>query len=126
MGYDYEELMDKYKHRSNELTAEEIDFIIKESKARLIAGMPISVDAFYLAIEDDYTSYEYGDVTDIWSHGWLVRELVAHIDGKNYYTLVAWNDDYGIDEDDQLEFKEAIRKQVLVERWAEVENENRD
>lgn len=126
MGYDYEELMDKYKHRSNELTAEEIDFIIKESKARLIAGMPISVDAFYLAIEDDYTSYEYGDVTDIWSHGWLVRELVAHIDGKNYYTLVAWNDDYGIDEDDQLEFKEAIRKQVLVERWVEVENENRD
>lgn len=126
MGYDYEELMDKYKHRSNELTAEEIDFIIKESKARLIAGMPISVDAFYLAIEDDYTSYEYGDVTDIWSHGWLVRELVAHIDDKNYYTLVAWNDDYGIDEDDQLEFKEAIRKQVLVERWVEVENENRD
>lgn len=126
MGYDYEELMDKYKHRSNELTAEEIDFIIKESKARLIAGMPISVDAFYLAIEDDYTSYEYGDVTDILSHGWLVRELVAHIDGKNYYTLVAWNDDYGIDEDDQLEFKEAIRKQVLVERWVEVENENRD
>lgn len=126
MGYDYEELMDKYKHRSNELTAEEIDFIIKESKARLIAGMPISVDAFYLAIEDDYTSYEYGDVTDIWSHGWLVRELVAHIDGKNYYTLVAWNDDYGIDEDDQLEFKEAVRKQVLVERWVEVENENRD
>lgn len=126
MGYDYEELMDKYKHRSNELTAEEIDFIIKESKARLIAGMPISVDAFYLAIEDDDTSYEYGDVTDIWSHGWLVRELVAHIDGKDYYTLVAWNDDYGIDEDDQLEFKEAIRKQVLVERWVEVENENRD
>lgn len=126
MGYDYEELMDKYKHRSNELTAEEIDFIIKESKARLIAGMPISVDAFYLAIEDDYTSYEYGDVTDIWSHGWMIRELIAHIDGKNYYTLVAWNDDYGIDEDDQLEFKEAIRKQVLVERWVEVENENRD
>lgn len=126
MGYDYEELMDKYGRSYNDLTAEEIDFIIKESKARLIAGMPISVNAFYLATECDYTSYEYGDVTDIWSHGWLVRELIVHIDGKDYFTLVAWHDDYGIDEDDELEFKEAVRKQVLVERWVEVENENRD
>ena len=31
MGYDYEELMSKYRHRSNELTAEEIDFLVKES-----------------------------------------------------------------------------------------------
>lgn len=125
MGYNYEELMDKYGRNYNNLTAEEIDFLIKESKARLIAGMPISVNGFYLAIED-YTSYEYGDVIDILSHGWLVRELIVHIDGKDYYTLVAWNDDYGIDEDDELEFKEAVRKQVLVERWVEVENENRD
>lgn len=126
MGYDYEELMSKYRHRSNELTAEEIDFIIKESKARLIAGMPISVDAFYLAIEDDYNSYEYGDVTDVWSHGWVVRELIVHLDGKHYYTLVAWHDDYGIDEDDQLEFKEAVLTKVLVDRWVEVKDENRD
>lgn len=125
MGYNYEELMDKYGRNYNNLTAEEIDFLIKESKARLIAGMPISVNGFYLAIED-YTSYEYGDVIDILSHGWLARELIVHIDGKDYYTLVAWNDDYGIDEDDELEFKEAVRKQVLVERWVEVENENRD
>lgn len=125
MGYNYEELMDKYGRNYNNLTAEEIDFLIKESKARLIAGMPISVNGFYLAIED-YTSYEYGDVIDILSHGWLVRELIVHIDGKDYYTLVAWNDDYDIDEDDELEFKEAVRKQVLVERWVEVENENRD
>ena len=126
MGYDYEELMEKYRRNYKDLTAEEIDFLIKESKARLIAGMPISVNGFYLAIEEDYTSYEYGDVTDILSHGWLVRELVAHIDGKDYYTLVAWNDDYGIDDDDKLEFSEAVRKQVLVERWVEVKNENRD
>lgn len=125
MGYNYEELMDKYGRNYNNLTAEEIDFLIKESKARLIAGMPISVNGFYLAIED-YTSYEYGDVTDILSHGWLVRELIVHIDGKDYYTLVTWNDDYGIDEDDELEFKGAVRKQVLVERWVEVENEDRD
>lgn len=125
MGYDYEELMNKYRHRSNELTAEEIDFLVKESKERLIAGMPISVDAFYLGMEN-YNSYEYGDVTDIWSHGWVVRELIVHINGKHYYTLVAWHDDYGIDEDDQLEFKEAVLTQVLVDRWVEVKNENRD
>ena len=125
MGYDYEELMNKYRHRSNELTAEEIDFLVKESKERLIAGMPISVDAFYLGMEN-YNSYEYGDVTDIWSHGWVVRELIVHINGKHYYTLVAWHDDYGIDEDDQLEFKEAVLTQVLVDRWVEVKDENRD
>ena len=125
MGYDYEELMSKYRHRSNELTAEEIDFLVKESKERLIAGMPISVDAFYLGMEN-YDNYEYGDVTDIWSHGWVVRELIVHLDGKHYYTLVAWHDDYGIDEDDQLEFKEAVLTQVLVDRWVEVKNENRD
>ena len=125
MGYDYEELMSKYRHRSNELTAEEIDFLVKESKERLIAGMPISVDAFYLGMEN-YNSYEYGDVTDIWSHGWVVRELIVHINGKHYYTLVVWHDDYGIDEDDQLEFKEAVLTQVLVDRWVEVKDENRD
>ena len=125
MGYDYEELMSKYRHRSNELTAEEIDFLVKESKERLIAGMPISVDAFYLGMEN-YDNYEYGDVTDVWSHGWVVRELIVHLDGKHYYTLVAWHDDYGIDEDDQLEFKEAVLTQVLVDRWVEVKNENRD
>ena len=125
MGYDYEELMNKYRHRSNELTAEEIDFLVKESKERLIAGMPISVDAFYLGMEN-YNSYEYGDVTDIWSHGWVVRELIVHINGKHYYTLVVWHDDYGIDEDDQLEFKEAVLTQVLVDRWVEVKDENRD
>lgn len=125
MGYDYEELMSKYRYRSNELTAEEIDFLVKESKERLIAGMPISVDAFYLGMEN-YDNYEYGDVTDIWSHGWVVRELIVHLDGKHYYTLVAWHDDYGIDEDDQLEFKEAVLTQVLVDRWVEVKNENRD
>lgn len=125
MGYDYEELMNKYRHRSNELTAEEIDFLVKESKERLIAGMPISVDAFYLGMED-YDNYEYGDVTDIWSHGWVVRELIVHLNGKHYYTLVAWHDDYGIDEDEPLEFKEAVLTQVLVDRWVEVKDENRD
>ena len=126
MGYNYEELMDKYRRNYNDLTAEEIDFLCKESRTRLIAGMPISVNGFYLAIENDYGSYNYGDATDFYSHGWVGRELIVNIDGKNYLAYVSWHDDYGIDEDDSLQFVEVEKKQVLVERWVEVENENRN
>lgn len=127
MGYNYEELMGKYRRSHSGLAVGEIDFLIKESKARLIAGIPISVNGFYLATENDHTSYEYGDVTDIWSHGWLIRELIVHIDGKNYCAPVAWHNECGIDDSDTLVFEEVEEKEVTVKRWVGVKkNENRN
>lgn len=124
MGYDYEELLNKYNHNYSDVNDEELDFLARETKAKLISGESIDLTAFYILMEEfndgDY-SYKYGDVTEIFSHGWVGRELIAHIDGKNYLATVSWHDDYGIEDCDLLDFIEVEKKQVLVEQWVEVE-----
>lgn len=124
MGYDYEELLDKYSHNYRDVNDEELDFLARETKKKLISGAPIDLQAFYILMDETNVcdcSYEYGGVTDFYSHGYVCRELIAHIDGKNYLSYVSWHDDYGIEEYESLDFAEVEKKQVLVEQWVEVE-----
>ena len=128
MEYNYEELLNKYNYKYCDATDEELDFIARETKERLISGKPIDLQAFYILMNETRVcdcSYSYGSVFDFFSHGYVGRELIANIDGKNYLANVSYHDDYGIEEYEPLEFIEVEKKQVLVEQWVEVKkNDN--
>lgn len=124
MEYNYEELIYKYSHNHSDITDEELNFVARETKERLISGKSIDLQAFYILMDGSNTcdcSYKYGDVFEFFSHGYVGRELIANIDGKNYLANVSYHDDYGIEDGESLEFIEVERKQVLVEQWVEVE-----
>lgn len=121
MGYDYDELIERYGE-GEELTDEEYIYIEKILCDKVRKNESISHLEFeYL---DECFFYEYGDTTDEIKHGWVWKEIIFRLSENEFYSCcIAYHDDYGFDVDEIDDIYRVEKRNVVVQKWVPVEED---
>lgn len=117
----YDEILERMNDES--ITDEEWNFVIEKLKEKLANGEIITANEISNIILEAEVFMESIDIEPT-RHGWYCSTEVFSLDEENYYSFDCWrHDDYGMDEVDDQICPKMIKKQVLVEKWVEANNE---
>ena len=115
----YDEIFEKMVDGEN-ITNEEWEFILSEVQKKLERKEVIRAQEITeVILECADLEYVYGDPA---RHGWIDAKIIFTLDKKNYYSFDCWwHDDQGVDGVDDQICPKMTKKQVIAERWVEVE-----
>lgn len=115
----YDEIFERMLNRES-ITDEEWEFVLSEVQKKLERKEVICAQEITeVILECAELEYDYIEPT---RHGWIYTTIIFTFDEENYYSFDCWwHDDHGIDGIDNQVCPRMVKKQVMVEKWVEVE-----